>query len=56
MRAIGPEGDPNGCPVDMGSYPVVARRLHGGLPLRRGGQLQQSELLTGDEGRSREQR
>lgn len=49
MRAIGPEGDPNGCPVEAGSDPVVPK---GDLSICRYDQvglLEQSELLTGED-------
>jgi hypothetical protein len=47
MRFIGPQGDANGCPSDVGSDPVVPK---GGMSICRydkQGLLEQSELLTG---------
>ena len=46
MRAIGAEGDPNGCPARLtpGGDPSGGRPL--GLPVRRDRALEQSEALS----------
>ena len=49
VRAIGPEGDPNGCPVDKGSYPVVLGDSMAVCRYDAARPAEQSELLTGDE-------
>ena len=47
MRAIGPEGDPNGCPVDAGTDPVVPEDAMTVCRYDDAGLLEQSELLSG---------
>ncbi len=55
VRAIGPEGDVNGCPVDAGSDPVVPGHVMAVCRYDEAGALEQSERLDADEAASAEE-